>query len=276
VADRWPACGEKFVALPVALYRHAGSLGLDHGDLRLIGALSSFDFHGKGAFPGDAQLAKLAGCSTRTVERRRAKLEALGLLEVRRARLPGGTWAANHYGLEGLRAALARLVKSTTDESDHPTSDGEGSPHDTADADHTTGVAADHTTGVSAEVEEREVEEAEEDTQRAREVLDLFNERAGTAFTARVWLSRIVDRVREHPELGLEQHRAIIDRNFAAAWWNGSPSPAVLFRDPEQFERAMHQQERPRRAHEREGSDEQYRQAVLRAMGVAHEDGGGT
>jgi len=267
VADRWPACGEKFVALPVALYRHAGSLGLDHGDLRLIGALSSFDFHGKGAFPGDAQLAELAGCSTRTVERRRAKLEALGFLEVRRARRPGGTWAANHYRLEGLWAALARLLKSTTDESDHPTpmSDGEGSPRDTADAD--------HPTPVSAEVEEGEVE-GEADTRLAREVLKLFNEKAQSHYTARSWLSKIEARIREHPELGLEQHRAIIDRNFGAAWWNGSPSPAVLFRDPEQFERAMHQQERPRRAHEREGSDEQYRQAVLRAMGVAHEDGG--
>src|SRR4051812_43850799 len=86
-SERWPgAVGRKYVATPVALLRHAGALGLNDGDLRLLLAMESYRRGGgeEAVFPTANTLAGLCDCSVSQIERRVAKLRQLGLIEVAR------------------------------------------------------------------------------------------------------------------------------------------------------------------------------------------------
>lgn len=69
-------------------------------------------------------------------------------------------------------------------------------------------------------------------------ILAAYNEAAGQHLRSLEWLSKIVLRLREHPELGLEEHREIIRKNFAAPWWKDTPSPSVIYGNGAQFERS--------------------------------------
>lgn len=75
---------------------------------------------------------------------------------------------------------------------------------------------------------------------RAGLILSEFNQRAGTAYTASAYVDMIVRRIEEHPELTLEAHVGVIQRNLIAPWWSGRPAPNVIYGSGEQFERSMH------------------------------------
>jgi len=77
------------------------------------------------------------------------------------------------------------------------------------------------------------------------QVLAAFNEHAGTKFAVAKWREVIADRARKHPELDLAAHRAIIEGNFAAPWWD-TVSPSVIYGNAAQFERSMHADGTPR------------------------------
>jgi hypothetical protein len=53
------------------------------------------------------------------------------------------------------------------------------------------------------------------------------------------WLAKIVMRLREHPELGYDDHVEIILANLNHPWWSGPPTPSVIYGNGAQFERAM-------------------------------------
>lgn len=70
-------------------------------------------------------------------------------------------------------------------------------------------------------------------------VLAAFNQVAGTKFAGQSWLRKIILRVREHPEVSVDEHRAIIERNFERPWWRDDPSPSVIYGNDAVFERSM-------------------------------------
>jgi hypothetical protein len=78
-----------------------------------------------------------------------------------------------------------------------------------------------------------------EEERRASAILAAYNEVAGQSRASREWLAKVVSRVREHPELTVEEHRGIIERNFAAPWWKGHASPSVIYGNAALFENAM-------------------------------------
>jgi Helix-turn-helix domain len=73
----------------------------------------------------------------------------------------------------------------------------------------------------------------------AAEVIDAFNDVFSTRFTVAAWLGKVVMRLREHPDLTVAEHRAVIARSFAAPWWTDVPSPAVVYGNAPLFERAL-------------------------------------
>lgn len=78
----------------------------------------------------------------------------------------------------------------------------------------------------------------------ASSILAAFNERALTRYTGQRWLGQIEARVREHPDLTLDDHRRIIRTNFAQPWWRnrsngGPPTPSVLYKTASQFEQCI-------------------------------------
>lgn len=73
----------------------------------------------------------------------------------------------------------------------------------------------------------------------AAEIADAFNAAAGTGYSARAHLTPIVGRIREHPDLDADAHRAIIAAVFAVPWWDGRPGPQVIYGSSAQFERSL-------------------------------------
>lgn len=73
----------------------------------------------------------------------------------------------------------------------------------------------------------------------AQQVLAAWNRLAGQQLTAKTWLAKIVMRLREHPELGLDEHEQIIGSTLRHPWWRGVPSPSVIYGNDAQFERQL-------------------------------------
>lgn len=73
----------------------------------------------------------------------------------------------------------------------------------------------------------------------AEQVIDSFNETAHTSMTVGAHLSKIVMRLREHPELTADDHRRIIRASFAEPWWSGRPGPQVIYGNAACFEQAI-------------------------------------
>ena len=80
---------------------------------------------------------------------------------------------------------------------------------------------------------------SEEEYAKAQEVLQAFNDVFSTRFTTQAWLGKLVMRLREHPALSVEEHRAVIARSHAAPWWDDAPSPAVVYGNAACFEKAL-------------------------------------
>lgn len=86
-------------------------------------------------------------------------------------------------------------------------------------------------------VDRKPVKPAEE--QLARDVLANWNVRTGQDLTANDWLRKIIMRIREHPELGLREHEAIIEETLRDPWWDGPDSPSVVYGNGALFERCL-------------------------------------
>lgn len=265
--ERWSdRVGDRFVAVPVALLRHASALGLDDGDVRLLLALESFRFGAadEPVFAAQKTLAALCGCSVSQIERRVARLKKRGLIEVERRRRPDGR-RLNHYTRHGLLDGLECLTAAESDPA--PTrGSGEGMPASTRGSDPAP-VRAPNPASVRAEEEDAKNARATAATVEA--VLAEFNARAGTAYGLDSREARhVADRVGEHPELSASDYRRILDGAFANPWWSGPPGTAVVFK-PEQFEKALQHLRASRgRAVARRGVDPVKQQRVDRFMQV--------
>lgn len=74
----------------------------------------------------------------------------------------------------------------------------------------------------------------------ASAVLAAFNNVAGTRYSGKDWISSIVMRIREHPDLPLEAHEATIRHQLGHPWWRGPASPSVIYGNGRVFESAVH------------------------------------
>lgn len=92
-----------------------------------------------------------------------------------------------------------------------------------------------------SEVDKRKVTRGE--AQLSLEVLRIFNEAAGTKFSSKELLAKIVRRLREHPEVDENGHRQAITGTLGLTgrdkWWSGSPGPEMIYGNPTAFERAL-------------------------------------
>lgn len=100
-------------------------------------------------------------------------------------------------------------------------------------------VALPNTGSVGWKVDRLPVTPAEDGLARA--VLALWNERAGQRLASREWVAKIVMRVREHPELDLDDHERVIESALNDPWWKGAATLAVVYGNGAQFERCIAQ-----------------------------------
>lgn len=74
----------------------------------------------------------------------------------------------------------------------------------------------------------------------AAAVVGFFNSAAGTALSVDAHLTPIVSRIRERPEYGEAQHKAIIEAVFAGDhWWSGAPTPKIIYGNAGIFEQSI-------------------------------------
>ena len=213
------------------------------------------------AWPGHRLLAEKAMLSERTVSRAISELESLGEIEQRKAQL--GKRRINVYRIciTGLLDPDYTRVPLTLDSpftGSHIDASSEGTTghpdtarldiHDTeAMAQPRTGQEPSEGTGPSANAEgaygrpgtvnRKRVTDSEYDLACA--VLAAFNEFAGSRYRSADWVGKIVSRIREHSQLGIQQHRAIIASAFADPWWRGDASPSVIYGNAGIFERTL-------------------------------------
>ena len=73
----------------------------------------------------------------------------------------------------------------------------------------------------------------------ARDVLLRWNESASQSLSSQDWINKIILRIREHPELTLDDHSFVIEKNLEDPWWKGAPNPSVVYGSGAQFERSI-------------------------------------
>lgn len=91
-----------------------------------------------------------------------------------------------------------------------------------------------------------------EEWRLAAQILNAFNEVAQKRLghlTSRgdpsPHMRQIIERIREHPDLDLAAHRAILERNFANPWWSGDPGGVGVIYGPRAFTRCVANKGRP-------------------------------
>lgn len=78
------------------------------------------------------------------------------------------------------------------------------------------------------------------EVQLAFAALLAFNTAFGTRYTSKDFVSKIILRHREHPELDLEAHERIIRRVASGEqWWSDAPDPRIIYGNAKQFERCI-------------------------------------
>lgn len=73
-----------------------------------------------------------------------------------------------------------------------------------------------------------------------------FNRQAATNYTSSEWITKIVGRIREHPRVTVEGHAAVIVSVLnGKRWWDGDPSPSIVYGNAALYERNLHAAARP-------------------------------
>ena len=218
--------------------QRVGDAGLK---LVLVKLADNADDHGY-SWWSQRRLAEECEMGRATVQRKLAKLRELGLLEVD-VQPNGGSngyrlLAGNGNGrvpqseAPGVRQSEAGV---------HHGSDA-GVPHSREAHNRKEPSVTDQLQLQSArarppEVDKRKVTKGE--AQLAERVLAAFNAEFGTSFTASDYWRGVVMRIREHPELDLAEHEALIGKGHRNPWWHDDPSPAVIYGNPRAFERML-------------------------------------
>ncbi len=171
---------------------------------------------------------EVLGCSPRSLDRALAQLRALQLVPAERGYTATGGAGTPQVALPGLAAAPPG-----------PPAPPQTPPHPPFPPRPTTGRGVD--TGrllLHGSVDDVAVSHAEHLV--AQGVLDHLNTQLGTNFTADGWRAKIVRRCREHRELDLAGHVAVVEATLRETWWQDRPAtPSIIYGSAEQFERCQ-------------------------------------
>lgn len=214
-------------------------------------------------WPGVDQLAQATGRGEKTVRRALTALEDAGLVD--RERRASGRGRGRSVDL------IVLPVEGRTNRSESPVEHADQAVSPTGRSDGPTGqpdptnrssspdqpVIVTGPTGHSdqplyREPEKEPEEEPEKEPHRVggREVTEeeqrltfslitAFASNAQQRFTPENWIEYVVPCLRAHPELTEADHLALIRANFRQPWWEGPPTPSVLYARVTVFERAL-------------------------------------
>ncbi len=191
-----------------------------------------------------AQIVTAAGCSARQAQRSLQRLPGLGIVVYAPGRGRGNVSLVGLPKRRQLSVSFPAAKKETGRAVKGDRSRPEKVTHKRAREEHLEVKLREevHIYGRPIAVNALDAPEVFEPSEAlAERVLVAFNRAAGATFQTARWRVMIEARVREHPELDLDAHEEIIERNFSNAWWD-TPTPSVLYKDDALFEQAMHAQ----------------------------------
>lgn len=190
------------------------------------------------------EIARSAGVSLDTLDRYVSKLAEIGLIEVIRetvgsVNLPNrwslrDTPPSRSSGVGGSRSSgvLKDLEEKLEEEEDPPVTPP------------STDLAVPTPANRPATVNRKPVKDDEYELAAA--ALHSFNGQANSRYESGEWISKIVMRIREHPEVSFLGHAAVITRVLnGKRWWDGDPSPSIVYGNAALFERNLHAAARP-------------------------------
>lgn len=211
---------------------------------RIYGLLLYYARQSDACWPGQQGLAQMAPCSDRQVREALKELENVGLVRTRRR----GRGETNVYILLVPRSARGAGLDSREEP-------GAALDRQEVPIKNTQLKKTHHGSGSGARAREvrkwpsvpNEVDWVpviDEEAELAASVLDAFNAVFGKRFTSKEYGRAIVGRIREHPELTIEQHRELmVKAKEQNPWWERSddpnPTPAVIYGNSRIFERTL-------------------------------------
>lgn len=202
--------------------------------LRLYTILAGLrDYHTDQASFGRKLLAEKLHCSLDSLDRAKAELEEHAAISVKRGSNGTGR-ARNVYTVHRIPAA-SRSPAATQDRI--PAATPSRSPAAMNEKKENEIKASPPLWNGPKSVGGKKVTRDEVVTATA--ILDSFNEVSGRRFSGKEWLTMIVRRMREHPDVALEGHQEIIRDQFERPWWKGDPSPAVIYSKGSVFDQAL-------------------------------------
>ena len=215
---------------------------------RLVGSAMAFAAGEDGICWADQRrLMRETKLSESSVRRAIRELEKLGEVETRHAQRGRSRinvyrmWCAEAPDYDRLPFAVDRPFKVTTGQSDRRSNvygtTGQIGPRPPVKSENTPLTERQENDKTQWSVGRKLVTASEE--QLARAVLAAWNVRTGQVLASRDWLAMIVMRIREHPELELVDHERVIDSALANPWWQGAPSPNVVYGSGAQLERSL-------------------------------------
>lgn len=221
---------------PVPLW--VADLAISDRALRLYVLLAGMRDYGTGqASYGRKLLSKKLRCSLDSLDRAKGELERHQAISVERGLAAGGQIARNIY-------TIHRIPPDSRTRAATPIAGGERLP------DSRTRAATNEKKGFNENpptskrqpgalktVDGEKV--TDDEREKGTSILAIFNELSGKRFAGKEWLRAIIMRVREHPEMTLDEHRTVMTQQFAAPWWNGDPTPSVIYGNGKVFDRAL-------------------------------------
>ncbi len=206
---------------------------------------------GESTFRGKREIAKRIGCGKRSIDAAINELVEIGAVKVEERRAHNGAQLENAYVVNALSPTQI--------------------PHEGVQADAPPPASGGTPTRASHSLENPELEPVRENPARevestevvvragrrvwsvdrktvsdredemAQDILSAWNMGTKQSLSAQSWLAKIVMRIREHPELSVDDHVYVIALNLRPenVWWKGAATPSVIYGSDSQFERAM-------------------------------------
>jgi hypothetical protein len=76
-------------------------------------------------------------------------------------------------------------------------------------------------------------------------LLAAFNQLTESRHFRKEWVAKIVMRLREHPDLTIDDHLRVLTYSIDHPWWRGRPSPAVVYGNAALYEQRVEEERAP-------------------------------
>jgi hypothetical protein len=225
----------------------------------LYGLLSGLrDYQTDQASYGRKLLAKKLRCSEDSLDRAKAELEKHSAISVERGEVGPGGFPRNVYTIHRIPAAIRMAAARDLAAQERGASTRTGAAtnenyKNEIEITTTTNGAHEQIAFGGIDVHESPAQLVKtvakmkvtgEEYAMAEAVLATYNAvfTPVRSFSGKEWLKDIIGRLREHPELALDEHRDVMEKMHAHPWWTDTPTPAVIYGNGKVFDRALNQE----------------------------------